>query len=127
MYILKRSIFWLFHRAKVMFGAIALLGFFVQPAHADIVDSLNLSPFVPLVLDAMMNMATSLYDYFVGKGTGLIYILVYAFLGGYLVLYLVKMHLPKDWLGFLGFTGGGEMWDSKTTGWSIAEKVAKPC
>ena len=127
MYILKHSISWLFYRAKVMFGAIALLGFFVQPAHADIVDSLNLSPFVPLVLDAMMNMATSLYDYFVGKGTGLIYILVYAFLGGYLVLYLVKMHLPKDWLGFLGFTGGGEMWDSKTTGWSIAENVAKPC
>ena len=127
MNILKHCISWLFCRTKIIFGAIVLFGFFVQPAHANIIDAFNLAPFVPLVLDSMMNMATSLYRYFVGNGTGLIYILVYAFLGGYLVLYLVKIHLPKDWLGFLGFTGGGEMWTGRATGWSIAENVAKPC
>ncbi|MBR0212793.1 MAG: hypothetical protein IJQ55_04255 [Alphaproteobacteria bacterium] len=127
MYTLKRGISWLFCRAKFIFGLAVLFGFFVQPAHANIIDAFNLSPFVPLVLDSMMTMATSLYRYFVGNGTGIIYILVYAFLGGYLVLYLVKIHLPKDWLGFLGFSGGGEMWDGSATGWSIAENVAKPC
>ena len=127
MHTLEHCISWLFCRAKIIFGAIVLFGFFVQPAHANIIDAFNLAPFVPLVLDSMMNMATSLYRYFVGNGTGIIYILVYAFLGGYLVLYLVKIHLPKDWLGFLGFTGGGEMWEGKATGWSIAENVAKPC
>ena len=127
MYTLKCGISWLFCRAKFIFGLAVLFGFFVQPAHANIIDAFNLSPFVPLVLDSMMTMATSLYRYFVGNGTGIIYILVYAFLGGYLVLYLVKIHLPKDWLGFLGFSGGGEMWDGSATGWSIAENVAKPC
>jgi hypothetical protein len=74
----------------------------------------------------MMNIATSLYKFFVGNGTGLIYILIYVFLGFYISLYLVKMYLPKDWLSFLGFSDGGEMW-AGTTGWSIAENVAKPC
>ena len=98
-----------------------------QPAHADIIDSFNLAPFVPLVLETMMNIATSLYDYFVGQGDGIIYILVYAFLLFYLSLYLAKMHLPKDWLSFIGFSDGGEMWDDKTTAWSIADNVMKPC
>lgn len=98
-----------------------------QPAHADIVDSYNLAPLVPLVLEIMMNIATSLYDYFVGNGTGIIYILVYAFLLFYLCLYLTKMYLPKDWLSFIGFSGGGEFWDNKTDAWSIADNVMKPC
>ena len=42
-------------------------------------------------------------------------------------MYLIKIHLPKDWLSFLGFTGGGEMLDGSATGWSIAENVFKPC
>ena len=47
-------------------------------------------------------------------------------LGFHIGLYLVKMYLPKDWLSFLGFSGGGEMWDGSATGWKIAENVAKP-
>lgn len=96
-------------------------------AEQSLLDSFNLAPFVPLVLETMMNIATSLYKYFVGDGTGWIYIFIYAFLAFYLVLYLVKMYFPKDWLGLFGFSGGGEMWDNKTTAWSIAENVLKPC
>ena len=42
-------------------------------------------------------------------------------------MYLFKMYLPADWLSFLGFSGGGEMWTGKTTGWSIADNIMKPC
>ena len=50
-----------------------------QPALADwaIVDQLNLAPFVPLVLDAMMAIASGGYDFFVGNGDGIIYLLVW--------------------------------------------------
>lgn len=98
-----------------------------QAFAASIIDSFDLSPFVPLVLETMMNMATSLYEYFVGNGDGLIYLFVYGFLIFYLSMYLVKMYIPKPWLAFLGSKEGGEMWDGKTTAWSIAENVAKPC
>jgi len=99
----------------------------MQPANAKgIIDAFNLSPFVPLVLETMMNIATSLYNFFVGNGTGWIYICVYILLGFYIGLYLVKMYLPKDWLSFFGFSGGGEMWDGSATGWKIAENVTKP-
>ena len=111
-------------------GVIAVFLFFIfdiQPAHADIIDAFNLSPFVPLVLETMMNIATSLYNYFVGQGDGVIYILIYVFLGFYISLYLVKLYLPKDWLAFLGFSGGGDMQAGDLKAWSIAENVAKPC
>lgn len=91
------------------------------------VDAFDLSPFVPLVLESMMNVATSLYNYFVGNGTGLVYILIYAFLIFSLSLYLVKMHLPSDWLGFLGFSGGGEMWSGKEDGWTMGKNILQPC
>lgn len=110
-----------------MFWSLVLLCFFVQPAHADILDAYNLAPFVPMVLEIMMNIATSLYNFFVGNGTGLIYILVYAFAGFSIAMYLIKMHLPKDWLSFFGFSDGGEMWDGKQDGMSIIENVLKPC
>jgi len=112
---------------QTLFWSSVLLCLFVQPAHASIMDAFNLSPFVPLVLETMMNIATSLYNFFVGNGTGLIYICVYAIVGFYICLYLVKMYLPKDWLSFLGFSGGGEMWDGNQTGFQIAENVLKPC
>lgn len=112
--------------SRFFIGAFIACVLFANPAHADILDAYNLAPFVPLVLETMMNIATSLYNFFVGKGDGIIYILIYVFLGVYIGLYLVKMYFPKDWLGFFGFSGGGEIWDG-TDGWKIADNVLKPC
>lgn len=123
----KSVILRLFARAKMLFGVFIIFTFFVFPARGDILDAYNLAPFVPLVLETMMNIATSLYNFFVGQGDGIIYLLIYAFLGFYIGLYLVKMHLPKDWLSFLGFSGGGEMWDGKADVWKITDNVLKPC
>ena len=123
----KPNISSFFRRTPSFFGVVFLICLFSEPAHASIVDAFNLSPFVPLVLETMMNIATSLYKYFVGNGTGLIYILIYLLLGFYIGLYLVKLYLPKDWASFLGFSDAGGLWDGKLTGWSIAENVAKPC
>lgn len=111
----------------VCFALVVCVFFPNQASAASIIDAFDLSPFVPLVLETMMNMATSLYEYFVGDGDGLIYLFVYGFLVFYLSMYLVKMYIPKPWLAFLGSSTGGEMWDEKTTAWSIAENVAKPC
>ena len=128
MYKKHHKFFRLFSKSSAFFAACVFFNMFLStPAHADIVDAFDLSGFVPLVLTSMMNIATLLYNYFVGNGTGLIYTLIFVFLGYYLLLYLVKMHIPKDWLSFLGFDGGGEMWDGSATGWSIAENVMKPC
>lgn len=127
MYITKTTFAKARNSTKFLFGLVVLCTMFVQPAHAvNIIDSFNLSPFVPLVLEQMMKIANGLYKFFVGNGTGLIYICIYAFLAFYVGLYLVKMYLPKDWLSFLGFSGGGEMWEGSATGWSIAENVIKP-
>ncbi len=104
---------------------------FLMPdvAHAGdwaIVDGFNLAPFVPLVLDTLMAVATGGYDFFVGKGDGIIYVFVWGFLAISLTLYLVKLYFPKLWLGFFGFSGGGDMDSGKATGWVIAENVLKP-
>lgn len=93
---------------------------------ADIIDALNLAPFVPMVLDAMMSVATGVYEYFVGDGDGIIYILIWIFLGITWVLSLVKMYFPKTWVGFFGFSGGGELRSGKMTGFKIAENMLKP-
>lgn len=127
MYLQKPVISRLLFRAKALFGVFVVFAFLTNSAHADILDAYNLAPFVPLVLETMMNIATSLYNFFVGNGDGIIYLLIYAFLAFYIGLYLVKMHLPKDWLGFLGFSGGGEMWDGKANVWKITDEVLKPC
>jgi len=113
----------------LLFGVFLVCCCMTNPANAEtsLLESFNLAPFVPMVLEIMMNIATSLYKYFVGDGTGWVYIFIYAFLAFYLVLYLVKMYFPKDWLSQFGFSGGGELLDNKTTGWSIAENVLKPC
>ena len=127
MHIINRILLHLKDSGPKLFLALVLLCVLIQPAHANIVDAFNLAPFVPLVLETMMNIATSLYKFFVGNGTGLIYIFIYIFLAFYIVMYLVKMHLPKDWLSFFGFSGGGEMWDGKTDGFTIADNILKPC
>lgn len=117
----------LFKHARTLLGVFVLCAFFTSSAHADILDAYNLAPFVPLVLEEMMNMATSLYNFFVGKGDGLIYLCIYAFVAFYICLYLFKMHFPKDWLSFFGFSDGGEMWESKIDVWKITDNVLKPC
>ena len=99
------------------------------PALADwaIVDQFNLAPFVPMVLDAMMAIASGGYDFFVGHGDGIIYLLLWGFLGITIVLYLVKLYLPKTWTGVFGFSGGGELADGKTSAQTIVYNVMKPC
>lgn len=129
MYILKPTLRRLFGRIPILFGLVLFYSMIPESAHAEssLVDAFNLSPFVPLVLETMMNVATSLYKYFVGNGDGLIYIFVYLFLGFYLGLYAFKMFVPKDWLSFLGFSAGDSVWDGKANGWSVIENVLKPC
>ncbi|MDR1361049.1 MAG: hypothetical protein LBJ18_01930 [Rickettsiales bacterium] len=99
------------------------------PAMADwaIVDALDLSPFVPLILDALMTVAQGGYEFFVGRGDGIIYILVWGWLAVYMGLYLIKMYFPTTWLGFFGFSGGGEMWQpGGISGFKIGENLLKP-
>lgn len=98
-------------------------------AHAaehTIVDALNLAPIIPTILDALMAVASGGYEFFVGEGDGIIYLLVWGFLAVTLVLYVVKMYLPKTWVSFFGFSGGGEM-ISGIDGMTIATNALKPC
>lgn len=127
MHKIKSMFLHLICRGSRVFLPIFLLCLFIEPAHADILEAYNLAPFVPIVLDTMMRVAMSLYKFFVGNGTGLIYICIYGLVGFYIIMYLIKMYLPKDWLSFFGFSGGGELWDGKLSGFTIAENVLKPC
>lgn len=90
-----------------------------------IVDKLNLAPFVPRVLDAFMTVARGTYEYFVGNGDGIIYILIWTFLAISVFLYAALMWFPKRWTNFLGFSSGGEMWEGKLSGFTMAETVLK--
>ena len=98
-------------------------------AHASIIDTLNLAPFVPMVLDALMMTATGVYEYFVGDGShiGFIQIMVWTFLGATLTIGLVKMYFPKSVLSFLGMSGGGEIAEGKITPYQLVEDSLKPC
>lgn len=91
----------------------------------EIVDRLNLAPFIPRVLDAFMMVARGGYEYFVGHGDGIIYILVWTFLAISVFMYAFKMYFPKRWIEFFGLSGGGEMWDGKTKGFDIAQTTLK--
>lgn len=110
---------------------IILTAMFIIPLPAlaewGIVDQLNLAPFVPLVLDAMMAIASGGYDFFVGNGDGIIYLLVWGFLAITIVLYLVKLYFPKTWAGVFGLSGGGELAAGKTSAQTIVYNVLKPC
>lgn len=110
--------------------ACVILAVFVAPtvAHAQngIIDALNLAPFVPLVLDAFMMVATGGYEFFVGNGDGIVYILIWGFLVMSLSLYAIKLFLPKNWISFLGFTGGGQVFDGSADGMSIGVAALKP-
>ena len=111
---------------KILSGLFICMAF-VMPsgAHAEnIIDYLNLAPFVPIILDTMMMVATGMYEFFVSDN-GIIYILIWAFLGLSIGLYLGKMYLPKRWVELLGFSGGGEMLDGKITGTKLFEDILK--
>lgn len=114
---------------KKLFWVCVFAGVFCTPGSAfagDIIDALNLAPFVPMVLDAFMMVATGTYEFFVGNGDGIIYILVWMFLGLTIALTLAKMYMPKAWAGLLGLSGGGEIESGKITGTKIIENVMKP-
>ncbi len=130
MYKLISILYRLYCRVPILIGVFAFCFLLSESAYAEtslIDSSLNLAPFVPLVLSTMVNIAGSVYNYFVGNGTGIIYLLIYFFAGFYIALYAVKMFLPKEWLGFFGFSPSDSIWDGKLTGWSVAENVLKPC
>jgi hypothetical protein len=97
-------------------------------AHAGgIVDALDLSPFIPMVLDALMAVGTGTYEYFVGDSehTGIIYVLIWSFLALTIIIDLVKMYLPAEWVGFLGFSGGGELASGSATPSKIFDNILK--
>ena len=97
-------------------------------AHAayGVVDHLSLAPFVPLVLDAFMSVAMAGYDFFVGNGTGIIYILVWGWLAFYICMYLVKMYFPENWLKFFGLSQSADLWGGKVGATDIGMGVLKP-
>ena len=113
---------------KKLLSVLIIVASFCAPSGAyagGIIDYLDLSPFVPIVLDAMTSVATGMYEFFV-SGNKFIYILIWTFLGLYFALYLGKMFLPKNWVDFFGFSGGGEIIDGKTTGAKIFEDLLHP-
>lgn len=110
---------------------VAVFTVFFTPSVAfagDVIDALDLSLFVPLVLDTMMMVATGVYEFFVEGGIhmGIIYVLIWTFLGMSIALSLVKMYFPKTWVSFFGFTGGGELSSGKMTATKMFENVLKP-
>jgi hypothetical protein len=101
--------------------------FLPLPAAAgDIVDALSLAPFVPLVLDAMMTVAIAGYEFFVGNGGGIIYLLVWAWLAITICLYLVKLFLPSKWLEMFGLKGSDALAKGELTGFKMGEALLKP-
>lgn len=107
--------------AMVLFSPIG-----AYAADNSIVDALNLAPLIPTVLDALLAVATGGYEFFVGNGDGIIYILVWGFLAVSMGLYLIKMYFPKTWVSFFGFSGGGEMTGGGIDGFTIATNMLKP-
>ncbi len=106
----------------LVLGALVIMPTDIMAAELTLVDKFNLAPFVPIVLDALMMVASGGYDFFVGNGDGIIYIFVWGFLGVSMALYLLKMYFPKIWVGFFGFSGGGKIDDPET----IAMNLLKP-
>ena len=119
MILLKRAIFY------VAMAGILLSPMSAYAADGNIVDALNLAPLIPTILDALMMVASGGYDFFVGDGNGIIYILVWGFLAVSIALYALKMYFPKMWVSFFGFSGGGEMVGG-IDGMTIATNMLKP-
>ena len=103
---------------------------FLDPSAAfagkNLVDALDLSPLIPIILDSLMLVASGTYDFFVGKGDGIIYTIIWLFMAFSLSIYLLKMYIPKEVLGFIGIKGGSELWSGKTSAMDIAHNMLKP-
>jgi hypothetical protein len=84
----------------------------------------SLAWMIPLILDSMVAIAVAVFDFFVG--TGIIYAMIWGWLGFSIGLYLVKMYFPKQWVELFALSGGGQMYEPATDGWSISKDVAKP-
>ena len=125
MILFKRTFFSGLWRIACMAMCVAFLPSVAFGANGNIVDALNLAPIIPTVLDALMTIASGGYEFFVGNGDGIIYILVWGFLAVSMALYLLKMYFPKLWVSFFGFSGGGEMADG-ISGFTIATNLLKP-
>ncbi len=115
---------------KKFLSLLIVITVFFMPsvARADnLVDALNLSPFVPMVLDALMMVATGMYEFFVGDGNrlGIIYVFIWSFFAISIALSLTKMYLPKSWVAFLGFSGGGELSDGSMTPAKMLNNIFK--
>lgn len=83
---------------KILRTAAAVCAIIVPgTAYADwgVIDAFDLSPFVPIVLDAFMTVATGGYEYFVGNGDGIIYLMIWGFLAISVVLYLIKIYICR--------------------------------
>lgn len=91
-----------------------------------VIDMLDLSPFIPTILDVLLGIAGSTYSYFVGEnGTGPLFVLIWGGTAISMGLYLVKLYLPKTWSSVFGFTGGGQMMGGMD-GMAIVKNVLKP-
>ena len=115
---------------KKLISLLIVFTVFFMPSVAcadNLVDALDLSPFVPIVLDAMMMVATGMYEFFVGDGSGFgfIYAIIWSFFGITIALYLIKMYLPKSWVSFLGFSGGGGLADGSVTATKMFDNIFK--
>ncbi len=92
-----------------------------------LIDMMNLAPFVPNMLEVVISIASSTYEYFVGSnGRGPLFILIWGGTAISMGLYLAKMYFPKNWGEIFGFTGGGEMWGNGIGGMTVAQNVLKP-
>ena len=113
---------------RYVLGVLAIFILLTPSAHAagTIIDSLDLSPFVPIVLDALMSVATATYSFFVGSGDGIIYILIWGILGFTIGLTLIKLFFPENWLKFFGFSGGGEAYAGKLDAMKMVQDILKP-
>ena len=127
MFFIKSIIYNIFFRAIpwVVLAMFLCTPFDANAAQNSIVDALNLAPIIPTILDAFMTVATGGYEFFVGNGDGIIYILVFGFLIISVTTYLLKLYFPKTWVGFFGFSGGGGMADG-ISGMTIATNLLKP-
>lgn len=82
---------------------------------------LSLSPFIPITLDAISIVSMATFK----LAKDLFPSLIYIFLAVKITIYLFKMYMPKQLLGVLGFSGGGEMWDNPDA-MNIVQTTLKP-
>lgn len=90
----------------------------------DAISELDISGLVPIVLDSFMFVAQGTYEYFVGSGGGLVYLLVLGFFIFFVISYLIKLYIPKFWLSTFGFKSGDSV--ESVGGMKIAENLLKP-